>query len=161
MGKGERMKTEMVLLGAAGAVIALVVVYTMMGTKKRGHEEGENDEPAVVKIAKLEVEVSHLADKAKENAASFQDEVNKLPGDHPKLKAFAAKGVALATGTSNLLDNLQEIGGFTDEQRKAASDLAKQKAIELAKKGGTKFIGAAKEKFAAWLENRRKKSQGK
>ena len=149
------MKTEMVLLGAAGAVIALVVVYTMMGTKKRDREK--DDEPAVAKIAKLEVEVSHLADKAKENAVTIQEAVNKLPGDHPKLKEFAAKGVALATGTSNLLDNLQEIGGFTDEQRKAAGDLAKQKAIELAKKGGTKFIGAAKEKFAAWLENRRKK----
>jgi len=97
MGKRERMKTEMVLLGAAGAVIALVVVYTMMGTKKRDREE--DDEPEVVKIAKLEVEVSHLADEAKANAVTIQEAVNKLPGDNPKLKAIAAKGVALATGT--------------------------------------------------------------
>jgi hypothetical protein len=150
------MKTEMVLLGAAGAVIALVVVYTMMGTKKRDREEGEDDEPEVAKIVKLEVEVSHLADEAKANAVTIQEAVNRLPGDNPKLKEFAAKGVALATGTSNLLDNLQEIGGFTDEQRKAASDLAKQKAIELAKKGGTKVVSAAKNKIVTWWNNRKK-----
>lgn len=148
------MKTEMVLLGAAGAVIALVVVYTMMGTKKRGREE--DDEPEVVKVAKgveavVAAESAHLADEALKNAVAVAEAAKGT-----KLEAITAKAVVVAGKAASAADTLQSITGATDAQRKAVTDAAKEKALELAKKGGTKVVSAAKEKFVTWWNNRKK-----
>ncbi len=51
---------------------------------------------------------------------------------------------------------LQTVLGVTDEQRTAAGDLLKEKALEAAKQGGTKVVSAAKNKIVTWWNNRKK-----
>ena len=156
-------KTEVILLGAAAAVIALVVAYSFMGNetekgKKRSREEDGERRSVVQRLANVEGslettkeqldELGNIVDpnsKEGKEVKTLQEEVKALAEDTAKQIGAAAltKGKEVA---SEKVAEIREVAAqIIQEKAGELADKAKGKAGELADK--------AKGKASSWFAN--------
>ena len=157
------MKSDMVLLGAAGAVIALVVAYAMAGNsgqnsgqkKKRPREDEVVNDPFIgehVLVASPTKSGRFDNDHRSTNAAALAEAFAQVT-QGGKLEGF---GNTLATGFRNLAnvgDKAQHLFDLDDESRDALEKMAVDKGKAVAKTVLTTAKGvltsdAAKAKYA-------------
>jgi hypothetical protein len=141
------MKSDMVLLGAAGAVIALVVVYAMAGnsgqnsgqnsvqSKKRRYDDEVVNDPLLgehVLVASPTKSGRFDNDHRSTNAAALAEAFAQVT-QGGKLEGF---GSTLATGFRNLAnvgDKAQHLFDLDDESRDAIEKMAIDKGKAVAK----------------------------
>ena len=148
------MKSDLVLLGAVGAVIALVVAYAMMGqgqktsvttSKKRSFDQTITDPKvfsgeAVLVAGDPDPNASRFATR---NAAELTEAFAHL-AQGGKLEGPTAEVASKIRKFANVADNVQYTLGVTDEQRQKLEAAAMQKALAAAKLAKEKLAPGAK-----------------
>lgn len=157
-------KTEVILLGAAAAVIALVVAYSFMGNetekgKKRSREE-DGDRRNVVQ--KLEtVEESLETTEAQLNKLAKTVDPNSNEGRQVKSLKEEAKALAANTakqmGAAAFNTGKEVVSEQVDKYREVAAEELQKKAGQLANKAKEKageLADNAKGKVSSWFASR-------
>lgn len=148
------MKSDLVLLGAVGAVIALVVAYAMMGqgqktsvttSKKRSFDQTITDPKvfsgeAVLVAGDPDPNASRFATR---NAAELTEAFAHL-AQGGKLEGATAEVASKFRKVANVADKVQHTFGITDDQRAELETKAKERALALAKLAQEKATPAAK-----------------
>ena len=143
------MKSDLMLLGAVGAIIALVVAYAMMGqgqktpatpSKKRTFDQTITD-PKVFdgEVVLVGTNPNPASQFATHNAAGLTEAFAHL-AQGTKLEGATAEVASKFRKVVDVADKVQHTFGFTDELRAECEAKAKEKALALAR--------AAKEKAA-------------
>ena len=151
MGKERGMKSDLVLLGAVGAVIALVVAYAMMGqgqktsvtpSRKRTFDQTITD--PVFGEAVLAADNPNPASQfATHNAAGLTEAFAHLT-QGTKLEDATAEVASKFRKVVGVVDNIQHTFSITDEQRARLETQATDKALALARAAKEKATPAAK-----------------
>ena len=136
------MKSDLMLLGAVGAVIALVVAYAMMGqgqktsvttSKKRSFDQTITDPKVFSGEAVLVADDPNPASQfATHNVAGLTETFAHL-AQGGKLEGPTAEVASKLRKVASVADNVQYTLGVTDEQRQKLEAAAMQKALAAAK----------------------------
>ena len=157
-------KTEVILLGAAAAVIALVVAYSFMGNetekgKKRSREEDGERRSVVQRLANVEGSLETTKEQLDELGNTVDPdskegkEVQTLKEQAKTLAKDTAKQIgaaALTKGKEVAIEKVAEIREMAAQQLQVKAgqlaDKAKEKAGELATQ--------AKDTVSSWIARR-------
>ena len=144
------MKSELVLLGAVGAIIALVVAYAMMGQTQKTSRKRTFDQ-TITDPRTFEGEAVLVADDPDPNAGKFAThnvagltEAFAHLAQGGKLEGPIAGVASKVRKFANVADNLQYTLGVTDEQRQKYEAEAMQKALAAARLAKDKLTPQAK-----------------
>ena len=142
--------TEMVLLGAAAAVIALVVAFSMMGDK--GKRPLDSDDPVEVarnvrqKMEEVEAEVEAKVVELENAGKKIESETSKAENIVKELRPLVPAG-GRADRALSKAESL--IGKAKDGGNALRSVIGDDKVDELKEAATEKVVGAGK-KFGGW-----------
>ena len=145
------MKSDLVLLGAAAAVIALVVAYAMMGqgqktsvtpSKKRTFDQTITD-PKFGEAVLVADDPNPASQFATHNAAGLTEAVAHL-AQGTKLEGATAEVASKFRKVVDVADKIQHTFSFEDEQRAELEAKVREKALALAKLAQQKAAPVAK-----------------
>ena len=133
------MKSDLMLLGAVGAIIALVVAYAMMGQTQKTSRKRPFDQ-TITDPNVFSGEAVLVADDPNPNAGKFAThnvagltEAFAHLAQGGKLEGPTAEVASKLRKVANVADNVQYTLGVTDEQRQKFEAAALQKAVAAAK----------------------------
>jgi hypothetical protein len=143
------MKSDLMLLGAVGAIIALVVAYAMMGqtqktSRKRTFDQTVTD-PEFGEAVLVAKDPDNKTDTrfVSTNAADFGEAVAQL-AQGSVAEGAAAWGAKRIRSVASVADKGQYLLGISDEQREKLEAAAMQKALAAAKLAKDKLTPGAK-----------------
>ena len=136
-------KTEMVLLGAAAAVIALVVAFSMMGDKgKRSLDDDDPDETT----RNVRQKVEEVEAKVEDDVAKLEDAAKKIDSNLSRAKEALAdlKGNVDPASRPGRLVNAAEraVNGLTGAGETVSRILGPEKTEELKEAAADKVKAA-------------------
>ena len=144
------MKSDLMLLGAVGAIIALVVAYAMMGQTQKTSRKRTFDQ-TITDPKVFEGEAVLVADDPNPNAGQFAThnvagltEAFAHLAQGGKLEGPTAEIASKFRKVANVADNVQYTLGVTDEQREKLEAAALQKALAAARLAKEKLTPGAK-----------------
>ena len=150
-------KTEVILLGAAAAVIALVVAYSFMGNetekgKKRPREEDGGRRNVVQRLANVEQSL----ETTKEELDELENTVDPDSKEGKQVKTLreqvktVAKDTVKQMGAAALNTGKEVVSEKVAEVREVAAQKLQEKTEQLKEKAG-ELATQAKDKASAWF----------
>ena len=141
------MKSDLMLLGAVGAIIALVVAYAMMGqtqktSRKRTFDQTVTDPEFGEAVLVADDPNPKAGQFATHNVAGLTEAFAHL-AQGGKLEGPTAEIASKFRKVANVADNVQYTLGVTDEQRAKLEAAALQKAVAAAKLAKEKLTPGA------------------